>query len=160
MINYQIDVPGEWERIELIRRSVLLGVEAASGSASFGGAVSMASAELLENAIKHGAAGPEIKFTLGVAGAELVVRVENRVGLADETVETLLRTVSELDSATELAVIEDLFFARVLAVAESDDGSGDGLGLYRVAHEGRGRLRCTVDGSAGTVAVEAGFQLP
>lgn len=158
LIRFEVDLPRQWERIDLIRRSVCLCVEATLGNRSLGDAVSMASAELLENAIKHGADGPGIGFALGIDGNHLIVRVENRIKPETETLTTLLRIVKAIQTSGDPAALEELFFARVLAVADHGD-DGDGLGLYRVAHEGGGRLWYSVDDSRGEVAVSAEFQI-
>jgi len=113
----------------------------------------MVSQELLENAVKYGARdGGGIALSLRVAPADVVVEVRSRVGVDDEHLRTFDRTVQWIRGHQNPfeAYVERLkqLSVRPYAVGQS------GLGLARIAYEGRCALDFYVD-AASTLAVSA-----
>ncbi len=119
-------------------------------------ALSMVAQELLENAVKYGAAGAA------------VIRLRVRVGERDVTVEVESRVAEEKGLATFGDALERLkaapdpyqaYVERLRAAAvRGDAGGASELGLARIAYEGRCALDFRVD--AGILAVSAVYRRP
>lgn len=118
-------------------------------------ALAMVAQELLENAVKYGAAGPEvIRLLVRVGERDVTVEVRSRVGGDARTLETFGGVVERLRTAADpyQAYVERL----QLAAARADAGGASELGLARIAYEGHCALDFRVD--AGVLAVSAVYR--
>ncbi len=100
----------------------------------------MVTAELLENAIKHGGEESDIHYLLSISDDGIFVRVKNVVanqGKADE----LLRLIDWINSFEDPA---DAYLQRMQYIYQSEEDVVGGLGLVRVAHEGECTLYAEV----------------
>jgi hypothetical protein len=119
-------------------------------------ALAMVSQELLENAVKYGArdAG-RITLSLRVAPEDVVVEVRSAVGVDDDHLHTFDRTVQWIRGHQDPfeAYVERL---KQLSVPPYVPGQS-GLGLARIAYEGRCALDFYVDAGS-TLAVSAVYR--
>jgi hypothetical protein len=143
ILRLDLLVPADWTGIDRVREVVVgcLGTVCRSEGDDVADALSMVSAELLENAMKYGDAGrPEILFSLALRSEpnELVVTVANSTGGDSRNLDALHSRVAWLKGFSSpaeayVAALGDLY-------NRADSAVGGGLGLVRVAHEGG----CTV----------------
>ncbi len=134
------DIPANWDTLSSVTdraRGYFIEAGATPDSAY---AMSMITTEFCENAVKYGAkASAMVKVCLGCNGKEYVVEVSNQVD--DSVVEDLQR----LDDMVQwIRGFQDPFQAyverlREVSAQRLDDGRS-GLGLVRVAYEGRAVL--------------------
>ncbi|WP_242393614.1 ATP-binding protein [Anaeromyxobacter oryzisoli] len=117
-------------------------------------ALAMVAQELVENAVKYGAAGPGevVRLRLRVDSDAVTVEVVNHLGVDDAHLRTFERTVEWIRGFQDPfeAYVERL--KEISATPYADGRSG--LGLARIAYEGR----CALDFYAGpgdTLAVSA-----
>ncbi len=92
----------------------------------------MVTAELLENAIKHGGESSDIHYLLSIQDDEIFVSVRNVIDAPEKATE-LLTLIDWIDSFDEPA---DAYLQRMQYIYSSDEEVVGGLGLVRVAHEG------------------------
>jgi hypothetical protein len=111
--------------------------------------------ELLENAVKYGryaAGAPPIALTVDVGAREVIVEVKNPVGVDSEHLRDFDRAIQWIRG------FQDPFEAYVerlkLASAQTWGSGKSGLGLTRIAYEGRCALDFYVD-ATNTLAVSA-----
>ena len=105
-------------------------------------AAMLTASELLENAIKYGesiAQAPQIVFALTREGG--VLQIGTRSGsTGGKRVEQLCTVVERLATAVDA---EALYLARIREVSMAPgDETENGIGLYRIAVEGRFTLSC------------------
>ncbi|MEO1173088.1 MAG: ATP-binding protein [Myxococcota bacterium] len=132
-----MSVPSDWERIESVRRAVGPALLATLEDADLADAVAMASAELMENAVKHGGKPRGVvNLALSVEAELITLRVTNPSSERTSKVETLIEMVDWIGGFGDPY---EAYVQRLARVCEIDDAEG-GLGLVRVAYEGRGRL--------------------
>jgi anti-sigma regulatory factor (Ser/Thr protein kinase) len=112
----------------------------------------MVARELLENAVKYGAYGPgdTVELTLRVRPFDVTIEVRNPVGGGPEQV----RRVREALRSTRGDDPLEVYVERMRALARGPADAGGGLGLARIACEGRGLLDFHLDG-ANKLAVSA-----
>lgn len=150
-MRYALDFPPDWSAVELIRSSVSLCIQAVLRDAEVSAQVSMVSAELLENALKHGdATRHPIRYTLDATDGEVSVRVENAYSdahCADEL-------CSRLEAIAQAESPYAAYVAQLAAVVAGGPESEGQLGLFRIAYEGGFDLRCGVDAAANVLYVE------
>jgi len=118
--------------------------------------LAMVAQELLENAVKYGAGdGDGIRLSLRVDEGDVTVEVRSRLGVDEEHLRTFDRTVQWIRG------YQDPFEAYVerlkATAAEPYDPSGGGLGLARIAYEGRCALDFYVD-AASVLSVSAVYR--
>lgn len=107
--------------------------------------IAMVAQELLENAVKYGAFGKGERILLGVRAAEedVIVEVKNRVGVDDAHLSRFDRTIQWIRG------FQDPFEAYVermkLVSAQPYSHGESGLGLTRIAYEGRSIIDFYVD---------------
>lgn len=152
-----VELPPDWSAVktvwepcrELLRQAGLGSDEAY--------ALAMVAQELLENAVKYGApdAGESIRLSLRVDPEDVTVEVRSRAGLDDAFLKTLDRTVQWIRSFQDPfeAYVERL---KQVALRPYDPGQS-GLGLARIAYEGRCALDFYVDAGS-TLAVSAVYR--
>jgi len=157
--SLELDLPPEWNAIrptwepchDALRRGGLTEDEAY--------ALSMVAQELLENAVKYGdpSARRPVHLALRLTPAEVTIEVSNRVAADDEQLHRFDRAVQWLRG------FQDPFEAYVerlkLVSAESYRGGQSGLGLTRIAHEGKCLVDFFVDEES-TLAVSAVYARP
>jgi len=148
----------DWDRIELVRRAVCDSADAVFADECFKDAIGMVASELLENAVKYGANDALVEISVIRSlddGSDVVeVVVTNEVKAASPSVDALRARIAWLRSFEDPV---EAYAAALLSAVE--DGSEGGLGLVRVAHEGRATLECDVS-QAGRVRVAATCPTP
>jgi hypothetical protein len=148
----------DWDRIELVRRAVSDSADAVFADERFTDAIGMVASELLENAVKYGAPDALVELSVIRAlgdGADVVeVVVTNEMKTASPNVDALRDRLAWLRSFEHPV---EAYTAALLSAG--DEGSEGGLGLVRVAHEGRARLECDVS-HGGRVRVSATCPTP
>ncbi|HSN93263.1 MAG TPA: hypothetical protein VLS93_18680 [Anaeromyxobacteraceae bacterium] len=121
-------------------------------------ALSMVSQELLENAVKYGsfASGDAVSFEIRVSDEYVTIEVRSPVG---ETGESALREFDQMVQwVRSFADPFEAYVERMRAVSSQPYAAGkSGLGLARIAYEGRCLLDFYVDESS-TLAVSAVFR--
>jgi hypothetical protein len=118
--------------------------------------LAMVAQELLENAVKYGAGDADgIRLSLRVDEGDVTVEVKNRVGVDDAHLETFDRTVQWIRGYQDPfeAYVERL---KAAATGPYDPGAS-GLGLARIAYEGRCALDFYVD-AASVLSVSAVYR--
>lgn len=150
-----IQLAPEWEAIPTVWEPCDRHLEANGLSRDEAYGLCMVVRELLENAVKYGkfiGGGPPVDLALDVKPDEVTVEVKSPVG--DET-----EHLREFDRAIQwIRGFQDPFEAYVeklkLVSARAADPERSGLGLTRIAHEGRCVVDFYVDPS-NTLAVSA-----
>lgn len=97
--------------------------------------------ELLENAEKYSAiknVDTKIQFKFIADDHKITIQVTNHL-LTPEHYENLSRVIKRIQTTDN---IEALYTSRLQALAQSKDLNESGLGLYRIAYEGKFQLSC------------------
>ncbi|MSP60042.1 MAG: ATP-binding protein [Myxococcales bacterium] len=141
-LRIELSLAPEWGRIEFIRVAVGQALAAVLHPHDDRiDALSMVSAELLENALKYGARDQRaVGFTVERTGDPIAITVENAVDAASPHPDALrvrLAWIARFPSPAQayLAALRDLYGD------ERPRGSG-GLGMVRIAYEGGCALHC------------------
>ncbi len=103
-------------------------------------AVAMVTSELVENALKHGAARPQLTapvFCLSCEDNSICIEVENGIASLDAAEQMQERIGAIASSANK----EELYLSRLCELMENSPQVGQ-LGLYRIGYEGRFELSC------------------
>ena len=120
-------------------------------------ALSMVAQELLENAVKYGAygKGDQILLSIHVAPQDVTVEVKSRVGVDDAHLRRFDETIQWIRGYQDPfeAYVERMKVVSALPYAHGQSG----LGLARIAYEGRCILDFYVDDS-NTLAVSAVYR--
>lgn len=151
----ELTVASEWDAVRavwdacrgMLERSGLQPDEAYS--------LAMVAQELLENAVKYGAAGPDaIRLSLRVEEEDVTVVVRSRVGEDDAHVRAFGGVVQRIRECPDSfgAYVDRLQQAALRPYIPG----GSELGLARIAYEGRCALDFTLD--AGYLAVSAVYR--
>ena len=142
LIRLELVIPADWDRIDTIREGVGLCLAAVFGHGELKEALSMVSAELLENAVKYAKPGPSgIGFSLRREGERLIVAVTNVI---DETI-SLHELRERIDWLRQFADPAEAYIAALAKIYEQPPpsaGGGSGLGLVRIAYEGGCQVEC------------------
>jgi hypothetical protein len=149
-------MPCNWERIETLRQAVSLCAAAAFEDPDLEERVAMVSAELLENAVKHGRPEP-IRYSLRDDRDSIIVSVRNAIDSTTPSIETLVSRLKWLSSFPDP---RDAYLSAMSVIYE--DGAragGSELGLVRIAFEGRCQVECDTS-EPGWVTVRATYPLP
>src|SRR6185295_18233083 len=96
-LRIDLSMPCNWERIETLRQAVSLCAAAAFEDPDLEERVAMVSAELLENAVKHGRPEP-IRYQLHDEKDFIVISVRNAVDNLSPSIATLVARLSWLSS--------------------------------------------------------------
>jgi hypothetical protein len=148
-IRLQLRMPLDWDRIDTIREAVALCLRATYDDDELGSAISMVSAELLENAVKYGSSGAVVRISLEELADSVKVVVTNPVDRPCSHAGTLQQRLAWLSG------FADPRKAYVAALEQAyHDASEGGLGLARIAHEGRCSVACDTS-TEGQVTVSA-----
>jgi hypothetical protein len=135
----------EWDAVKAVWdscRSMLLGNGLSSDEAY---QLSMVAQELLENAVKYGAFRPADDIALGVRVApdDVTVEVKSRVGVDQAHLRRFDQRVQWIRGFQDPF---EAYVERLKLVAAQPFGNGEsGLGLTRIAYEGRCALDFYVD---------------
>src|SRR5262245_37183932 len=134
----RLALPAVWERIDPVREAVrkLVGVFA---DEELQDALSMVSAELLENAVKYGKPSSDIRLSVGVSSGSIVIEATNAVEPGSAHVHSLEERVRWLQAFDDPL---EAYTAALERVYTGDAAGGSGLGIVRIAYEGGCRVRC------------------
>jgi hypothetical protein len=140
--SMDMTVGPEWEHIEIVRRRTRLFLNKYGFSREFIDAITMVGSELVENGIKYGDFGePEkkLKFKLHILEKNIIVEVIH------PTSASATRHLRRLDKTIQwIRGYQDPFQAYVEKLKEVArrpiTDSESGLGLVRIAHEGKSIL--------------------
>lgn len=136
-IHLRFSLELDWEGIETVRQGVALCVQAALGSPELRDRLSMVTTELLENAVKYGKVGSRVLYSLEDRSEGLWVLVTNSVEPASSHIDAVRARIAWIETFD--SPLRAYSTALIRAYEEQSDG---GLGLVRVAHEGRCRVTC------------------
>lgn len=150
-------IPPDWGAVKATWDPCRETLAHAGLDADEGYALAMVAQELLENAVKYGAFGPgdAIRLRLRVAGDEVTVEVASRVGVDDAHLRVFDQAVQWIRSFQDPF---EAYVERLKQVSGQPYVHGrSGLGLTRIAYEGRSAIDFYVD-SANTLAVSAVYR--
>ncbi len=134
---YSVAVRPDWAEVERLRDFVGVWIFALMRDAHMRDAVVMVTAELLENAIRHGKPGQHgIDYELRVQGGRTTIRVVNEV---DPTARHFERLSERIRWIGNQPVPSTAYTRQIQNVSE---GTSAGLGLTRAVCEGRSELSC------------------
>ncbi len=152
----QFVMPADWQRIEPVRQAIAMCAAAFFADPNLQDRIAMVSAELLENAVKHGQA-QQISFSLRHEKEALLLTVGNAVAPESPKVATLCSQLSWIGS---FADPQDAYLAAMARIYEQgESATGGELGLVRIAYEGGCRIECDTSES-GWVTVQARYDMP
>ena len=149
-----VTIPPVWQTVRSIRQRVDEAL--ADHTSELRVAAVMTFSELVENAIKYGAAGPaDIRVSLGVSSTRVQIEVVNACA-NQSAVHELRARIDEIERSPDK---QALFLQQLMQAIERPTGSGN-LGLYRIALEGEFALDCRHETGMVTVsatrAIESG----
>jgi hypothetical protein len=155
VLYLELPVAQEWGSVEPLRQLVRDRLAGALEDLDAAQRIAMVAAELLENAVKFGrwaGAGPGGLATLRVvsAGHSLTVTVTNPVDPDRPGVRRLIDLLQALQASSP----DEVYQARLAALAAEPSAGEGGLGLARVAYEAGGRLTARI-GPGGLLRVVA-----
>ena len=151
----QFVMPADWQRIEPVRQAIAMCAAAFFADPNLQDRIAMVSAELLENAVKHGQA-QQISFSLRQEKEGLVLTVSNAVAPESPKVATLRSQLSWIGSFPDP---QDAYLAAMARIYErGESAAGSELGLVRIAYEGGCRIECDTSQS-GWVTVKARYDM-
>lgn len=143
-----------WLDIEPICHSAATWFGAALGDAAVFDTVFMVSSELLENSVRHGHDDMTVSMDCTLEDGGIRIRLRNPADRANTARLTeLLQWVDKFEQP------KDAYVAKLQEIADSSERVQGGLGLVRVAYEGRAKLRVDVDPENSTVLVDARLEL-
>jgi hypothetical protein len=144
---FQVELPLHpgWEAIEPLRASVLACVKAVFPHPALAPSIALATAELLENAVKFGRwdERKDATFSLRVDGHQDRVEIEVSSPISDRD-ENVERLEAELARIAVAPSAEQAYTKAVRSVAL---GKASCLGLARAAYEGGCELSAEVEGN-------------
>ncbi len=153
-LRLELWIAHDWDCIDPVREAVAHCLSAVSADKDLTDALSMVSAELLENAVKYGKPEPRgIFFSLHTEGDHIVIAVTNSVEAQAAHVGALLAQLAWLHTFADPAdayrtVLESMY------KQENDAAAISRLGIVRIAYEGGCRLDCDTS-EPGRVTVRA-----
>jgi anti-sigma regulatory factor (Ser/Thr protein kinase) len=153
--RFQLELPvrREWEAIDPLRQTVTACLRVVFSDLALCDALAMVAGELLENAVKYGTIGPGVERGIGISvvGDEDGVEVEVASPLPPGG-RDLARLEAELERIARAPSPQEAYLDAMRRVALR--GSGSGLGLARIAHEGGCDLHASL-GDDGLLRVRA-----
>lgn len=153
-LHLDLWIPGDWERINLLREAVARCVAAVFGDVELRDALPMVSAELLENAVKYGIPGTGVNLSIHAEHDSLVVFVTNEIE-GVKHVDALKQRLEWLRSFPDPYEAYTAALSEIYAQAASRRAGEDGgLGLVRVSYEGGCRVDCDTS-ETGKITVSA-----
>jgi hypothetical protein len=154
-LRLDLTMPPDWERIEPLRQAIALCAAAVFDNPELPESLAMVSAELLENAIKHGQPGP-IFFSLREENHSVLVTVRNSIEQQSPSLAALVARLSWIESFPEPG---EAYLSAMSVIYE--DGArvgGSELGLVRIVFEGKCQIECKTS-EPGFVTVRARYPL-
>ncbi|HET6614189.1 MAG TPA: hypothetical protein VFG83_19455 [Kofleriaceae bacterium] len=148
LLRIELRIPSSWERIEDVRQGIRGFAKVVFADDDLEYALAMATAELLENAVKYGRQDGEISALVKEHESGFVVAVTSAVD-HDADIERLHARIAWLNG---FATAGDAYRARIAQLASDERGRG-GMGLARIGYE----ADCTIEArqTGGTVTVTA-----
>ncbi|MFN7132145.1 MAG: hypothetical protein ACK4N5_08685 [Myxococcales bacterium] len=155
MKRLELEIPPDWDAIKACWDRCMAHLRAAGLDEDTAYALSMASQELLENAVKYGSFDEGgITLTIEVA-AEVTIEVRTPTGAAEARLRHLDETIQWIRGFQDPF---EAYVERLKAVSAEPYREGhSGLGLVRVAYEARCLLDFYVD-ERDTLAISAVYQ--
>lgn len=135
-LHLTLSVPSDWAAVEPIRQALALYAHAVLKDVAEAETISMVAAELLENAVKHGAGAADIGISVESGERGVVIDVTNAV--AEAGVDALRSRLAWLASRGDPQTAWTEALLGFSALPASPDSGG--LGLARIACEGGCRL--------------------
>jgi hypothetical protein len=153
--TFELTLPPQWDAVRAVWDSCRGMLERSGLESDEAYSLAMVAQELLENAVKYGAAGADgIRLSLRVQEQDVTVMVTSRVGEDDRHVRTFGGVVKRIRESPDAF---GAYVERLQQVALRPDAAGASeLGLARIAYEGRCALDFSVD--AGVLAVSAVYR--
>ena len=156
--DLRVTIKPEWEEVERVR------IDASAfltdrNVPQIVDAITMVACELTENALKYGYfdTGGTVTVSIETRADSITVKVTNPIG--DPANDDLARLAESIRWIHSHADPLEAFLQRLREVAEQTlESDESGLGLVRIAYEGRAKLDYRVDGNM--VAVSAVVPLP
>jgi anti-sigma regulatory factor (Ser/Thr protein kinase) len=145
--NIQLNIPIAWEYVRTVRQQVARALT--EYPEELRSAAVMVSSELVENAIKYGAAVPGLtwaEFRFEVTPERIQVQVSN--GITD--LGSWHRVNSMVKQMQQTTTCEQLYVSRLQTLVNNPMQSTQ-LGLYRIGYEGQFVLDCTYTGQVLTM---------
>jgi anti-sigma regulatory factor (Ser/Thr protein kinase) len=158
-LQLSLSFPPEWDRIEPIRKAVALCVAAVFDDLVFRDALAMTCAELLENAVKYGAAnGPTVRVAVREQPDAVILEVTNSADEGSPHPAALAARIAWLRGFADPA---EAYTAALGEIYDKVDATNadSGLGIVRVAYEGGCFVDCDVS-NAQQITVVARFARP
>jgi hypothetical protein len=152
-----IRLPPEWDAVKTAWDPCLEALRGSGLGDDEAYALCMVAQELLENAVKYGAYGPggAVELRLDVGREEIVVEAKNPIGVDSEHLRQFDQTIQWIRGFQDPF---EAYVERMKIVSSQPYGDGkSGLGLTRIAYEGRCVLDFYVDAS-NTLAVSAVYR--
>ena len=155
-LEFRISFVPKWRSIELFRRGLETLLEAGIEDPDKKASIAMVSAELLENAYKHG--------SQDTAPINYAIEIEDNVGhvtVVNHVVPELDSNIDKLLSTAECITGFDnqlnAYIEKMKDIYAEGETETSGLGLVRIVYEGQCKLECTVERTTRRVEVKATF---
>jgi anti-sigma regulatory factor (Ser/Thr protein kinase) len=145
-VLFDLTLLPRWELISELRRCVVRCLERLKMDEDQAYAASLATHELLENAVKYGRGDVRVRIVLSADE-------RNLKHVAVENVTTKPHIVNLKRAVGDLKQVDDPMRSFTERMGKS---AGSGLGLARIAAEGALALKCTVRANRVAVTAEAG----
>lgn len=145
--NIQINIPIAWEYVRTVRHQVAAALS--DYPEELRSASVVVASELVENAIKYGAAVPAqewAQFSFQATPACIQMQVSN--GLVDE--QAVAQVMQMVEQMKPPGACEQLYLARLQELV-NDPVQPNRLGLYRIGYEGKFEVDCTYAGQVLTM---------
>ncbi len=151
-LDFYLTLLPQWDRVDRARKFVARRL-ADCYEAEI---IAMVAAELLENAVKYGRRDTPIELRVNVSPGRYCVSVSNGQALDLTNYDRLVALIAWLESFEDSG---DAYLEVLQRSADTgrDSSASGGLGLVRIAHEGRCSLAATTS-SDGNLTVEATHQ--
>jgi hypothetical protein len=152
-----LTIPPEWGAVKAVWEPCRTMMERTGLDTDEAYALAMVAQELLENAVKYGSfgVGEAIGLEVRLDGADVTVEVRSKVGVDDAHLRRFDQTIQWIRGFQDPF---EAYVERLKAVSARPYSHGQsGLGLTRIAYEGRCALDFYVD-AANTLAVSAVYR--
>lgn len=153
-LHLSLDIPADWSKIDPAREAVGLLVLALFGDDNLRDALAMVSEELLENAIKYSRPASSVALAIEHRDDGVEIAVTNAV---DESAGHLAKLSERIAWVGSFGTPAEAYTAALSRLYAENTPGVTGLGLARIAYEGRCVLDCDASVS-GRVKVTARCQ--
>jgi hypothetical protein len=141
-----LQIAPEWARIDPLRQAIALCLGAVFVCEDLKDALSMVTAELVENAIKYGKSdATSVRLQIEQQSNELVIAVTNFVEKGSHHHHVLNERIDWISSYPDPSAAYMAALAQVYEKVGAHGAQG-GIGLVRIAYEGGCSLSCDVEG--------------